>query len=72
MCFSAIHWAKMDAIVYGTGIGDVKRLGFSELTVSDRKMKKEGRSKVRIRGGFMRKECLALLREWKERHGKTY
>jgi len=72
MCFSAIHWAKIGAIVYGTGIADVKRLGFSELTVSDRRMKMEGHSKVRITSGFMQKECLELLREWKEKGGRTY
>jgi len=72
MCFSAIHWAKMDAIVYGTNIADVKSLGFKELTVSDRKMKREGHSKVRIQSDFMRKECLELLGFWKKRKGKTY
>jgi tRNA(Arg) A34 adenosine deaminase TadA len=72
MCFSAIHWAKIGAIVYGTGIQDVKRLGFSELTVSDRRMKREGHSKVGIASGFMREECKALLARWKARSGKTY
>lgn len=64
MCFAAIHWAKMDSIVYGTTIADVKRLGFSELTVSDRRMKREGHSMVGIREKFMREECLALLERW--------
>ncbi len=72
MCFSAIHWAKADAIVFGTGIADVKRLGFSELTVSDRRMKKEGHSTLRITGGFMKRECRELLDYWKKRNGKTY
>ncbi len=72
MCFSGIHWAKIGAIVYGTGIADVKKLGFSELTVSDRRMKREGHSRVRITSGFMRKECLELLRKWKEKGGRTY
>jgi tRNA(Arg) A34 adenosine deaminase TadA len=73
MCFSAIHWAKAKAIVYGTGISDVKSLGFSELTLSNRKMKSAGRSKVGIKSGFMRAECLALLDFWKSRKGKkTY
>ncbi|MEW6036242.1 MAG: nucleoside deaminase [Candidatus Micrarchaeota archaeon] len=72
MCFSAIHWAKIGAIIYGTGIQDVKRLGFSELTVSDRRMKREGHSRVRIASGFMRKECKELLARWKARSGKTY
>ncbi len=72
MCFSAIHWAKAKRIVFGTGISDVKRLGFSELTVSDTMMKRLGRSNVGIESGFMRKECLELLRFWKKGGGRTY
>jgi len=72
MCFSAIHWAKIGAIVYGTGIADVKKLGFSELTVSDRHMKREGHSRVRITSGFMRQGCLELLKKWEEGGGRTY
>ncbi len=67
MCFSAIHWAKISRIVFGTRIRDVKKLGFSELTISDRTMKRKGGSKVRIRPDFMRKECLELLRLWKKK-----
>jgi len=72
MCFSAIHWARIGAIVYGTNISDVKKLGFSELTISCRTMKKQGKSKVKIKGDFMREECVELLDEWKRKLGKTY
>jgi guanine deaminase len=72
MCFAAIHWAKIDAVFYGTTIADVKRLGFSELTVGDKRMKREGHSKVGIKDKFMREECLELLERWKKRKGKTY
>ncbi len=73
MCFSAIHWVKADAIVYGTAIADVKALGFSELTIGNAEMKRRGGSRVRIRGSFMRKECLAFLDYWKARRkGRTY
>ena len=72
MCFAAIHWAKIDAVVCGTTIRDVKRLGFSELTIGDRHIKREGHSKVRIIEGFMRKECLDLLGQWRKKHGETY
>src|SRR5688572_14829378 len=30
MCFSAIHWARIEAVYYGTSIVDVKKLGFNE------------------------------------------
>jgi tRNA(Arg) A34 adenosine deaminase TadA len=72
MCFSAIHWAKADAIVFGTCTNDVKRLGFNELTICDAKLKREGHSKVKVQGGFMKKECTEMLRAWKKGRGKTY
>ena len=64
MCFSAIHWAGIGAVVYGTKISDVKKLGFNELAVSNSKMKKLGRSRVKIIPGFSLKECRQLLKDW--------
>jgi tRNA(Arg) A34 adenosine deaminase TadA len=64
MCFSAIHWAGIGEVVYGTRIADVARLGFRELTISNRTMRRLGGGTMRILGGVLRKECLELLREW--------
>ncbi|MDD5633758.1 MAG: nucleoside deaminase [Candidatus Omnitrophica bacterium] len=64
MCFSAIHWAKIDRVVYGTGIDDVKTIGFNELTISAAQMKKQGASPVIVEGGFMYEECMELLKFW--------
>jgi guanine deaminase len=64
MCFAAIHWAKIDTIIYGTRIRDVARRGFNELTIGNSRMKRLGRSKVKIVSGFLRGECAQLLREW--------
>jgi tRNA(Arg) A34 adenosine deaminase TadA len=72
MCFSAIHWAGIGAIVYGTNISDVKRLGFSELTISDMEMKRKWHSEVAITRDFMRGECLALLKLWERGKSRTY
>jgi tRNA(Arg) A34 adenosine deaminase TadA len=73
MCFSAIHWAGIDAVVYGTRIADVAVLGFRELRVSNGTLKRLGGSPVRIVPGVLREECVELLREWQQRHGeKTY
>ncbi len=63
MCFSAIHWAQIDRIVFGTGIADVKRLGFNELSISNRTLKRLGRSKV-ILDQASQGECTELLRSW--------
>jgi tRNA(Arg) A34 adenosine deaminase TadA len=63
MCFSAIHWAQIDRIVYGTGIADVKRLGFNELSVSNATLKRLGKSPIQL-SRALRHECTALLRQW--------
>jgi tRNA(Arg) A34 adenosine deaminase TadA len=64
MCFSACHWAKISKIVYGTSIADAKSAGFNELSVSNFRMKRLGKSPLEIRGGFMRRENLALFEAW--------
>jgi guanine deaminase len=64
MCFSAIHWASIDQVLYGTSINDVQRRGFNELSIPSRFMKKTGKSKVKITAGFGRKECGRLLKAW--------
>ncbi|OGW81477.1 MAG: tRNA-specific adenosine deaminase [Omnitrophica bacterium RIFCSPLOWO2_12_FULL_44_17] len=70
MCFSAIHWAKIYEIIYGTTINDAKKLGFNELTVSNRKLKSLGKSPLKIRGSVCRKENLALFNDWKKLNGE--
>ncbi|HID73329.1 TPA: nucleoside deaminase [Candidatus Micrarchaeota archaeon] len=72
MCFAAIHWAKIGRIIFGTGISDVKNLGFSELTISNEEMRDKGGSKVEVIGDFMRDECLELLGNWKQKGGEIY
>jgi guanine deaminase len=70
MCFSAIHWARIGAIVYGTNIADAKKIGFNELSISSAKMKKLGRSKVRIVKGFLVDECRQLFANWYKLEGR--
>lgn len=70
MCFSAIHWARINTICYGTGIADAKSSGFHEMEISNRKLKALGRSRVRLIRGFMRRECLELFRDWDALPGK--
>lgn len=64
MCFSAIHWARLDRVIYGTSIEDVKERGFNEMAIHASEMKRMGMSGVDVAGGFMKDECLALLEFW--------
>jgi len=67
MCFSAIHWARIEKVYYGARIADAKRAGFHELSVSNRKLKNLGKSPVHIRGPRMREECLKLFDEFEKK-----
>lgn len=70
MCFSAIHWARIGAIYYGTTIADVKKLGFDELPISCKKMKRLGKSGMKLTAGFLAGECRELLKKWDSLAGK--
>jgi len=70
MCFSAVHWARIEAIVFGTNIADARRTGFHELEISNRRLKALGRSPIEIIGGFLRPECIELFDAWNALPGK--
>ena len=64
MCFSAIHWARIGLIVYGTDIADADKAGFNEIKVSNARLKTLGKMKVKLVPGYLRDECAQLLRDW--------
>jgi tRNA(Arg) A34 adenosine deaminase TadA len=64
MCFTAIHWSRIGKIIYGTGIKDAAEIGFNEIKISNRVLKKMGKVSVRLVGGFLYDECRELLKDW--------
>jgi guanine deaminase len=73
MCFAAIHWAQMKRIYFGTTVRDVKQLGFNEVVISNRVLKRMGKSPILLVPGVMREECRGLLEYWRNRPGsRTY
>ena len=64
MCFSAIHWAKIDVIYFGARILDARNCGFTELTISNEQMKTLGMSPVKIYSGLLAEEAKELFEEW--------
>ena len=72
MCFSAIHWARMDKIYFGTKTKDVAKLGFNELLISDSTLKKLGKAKVKLVPGYKKEECKELLKYWKKKNCSLY
>jgi tRNA(Arg) A34 adenosine deaminase TadA len=66
MCLSAIHWAKIDRVVFGATIADAAAAGFAELHVAAKDLARMGQSPLRVEDGLLRSECAALFDEWKK------
>lgn len=72
MCLAAIHWAKIDRVVFGASIADAAGAGFSELSVPAAELARMGGSHLKVEGGLLKDECAALFDEWKKAGGKPY
>ncbi len=64
MCAAAIHWARLDAVVFGATIQDAREARFSELTVSTEQLYDLGQSHVKVFPFVMRNQCRRLFDEW--------
>ena len=65
MCAAAIHWARLNAVVYGASIADAEDARFNELPVSTETLYRQGESPVRVHTGVLRDECRQLFDLWK-------
>lgn len=73
MCLSAIHWSKIERVVYGATITDAAAAGFSELRVEARKLAEMGGSRLRVEPLPSRNDCRALFDLWQRSgRGRTY
>jgi tRNA(Arg) A34 adenosine deaminase TadA len=66
MCLAAIHWAKIDRVVFGATIGDAAAAGFWELHVDAAVLARMGKSPLRVEGGLLREQCVDLFAQWQK------
>ena len=72
MCFSAIHWARFRTLVFATRIGDVKKLGFNEMPISNHQLRRWGKSRLIIKK-IESSSCRTLLENWEKlKRKQTY
>jgi guanine deaminase len=64
MCLSAIHWAKIDRVVFGAAIADAAAAGFKELYVDAKVLAAMGKSPLIVESGLLREECADLFSQW--------
>jgi guanine deaminase len=67
MCLAAIHWSKIDRVVFGASIGDAATAGFGELCVGAAELAKLGGSSLQVEPGPLREDCCRLFAEWAAR-----
>ena len=73
MCLSAIHWAKIERVVFGATIADAKAAGFSELCVPAAALAEMGGSPLVVESGLLQEECAGLFTQWLDSGlAKTY
>jgi len=66
MCFSACHWAGISRVVFGCAIKDARKFGFNEMAISNLKLRKLIRSKIKITSALAVKENIALFEFWQK------
>jgi guanine deaminase len=66
MCLSAIHWAKVDRVVFGATIADAAAAGFFELHVDAKVLVQMGKSPLRVESGLLQDECAELFIQWQK------
>jgi tRNA(Arg) A34 adenosine deaminase TadA len=65
MCAGAIHWARLDTVIYGADMTDAEDAGFNELSIPIESLFQDGHSRVRVCPHVLRGPCVALFEEWK-------
>lgn len=73
MCMAAIHWARIERVIFGAAIADAAAAGFHELHLPAADLARLGGSPVRIDAGCLAPECRGLFALW-QTHGaaRTY
>jgi len=66
MCFAACHWARISRIVFGCVIKDAKKYDFNELKISNLKLKKLAKNKIKLTPAVLIKENIELFEFWKK------
>jgi tRNA(Arg) A34 adenosine deaminase TadA len=65
MCLAAIHWAKIDRVVYAAAIADAAAAGFSELALPAADLARRGGSPLVVEAGPLRAEGRELFEAWR-------
>ena len=63
MCLSAIHWAKIPTVVFGTEMSVPKKYGYNEIKLTDKEFIKKAKLKIKLIPGILKDKCYELFVE---------
>ena len=66
MCLSAIHWSKIDRVVFGATIADAAAAGFCELHMAPRSSRERGEARSKWKAGCCATNARALFAFWRD------
>lgn len=72
MCFSAIHWARINKVIFSSRIEDAIEAGFNEIRISDEKLKELGHLQIEIIPNLLKEEGKKIFEIWKKEINKQY
>lgn len=62
MCFYMAWITNISEIVFGSSVKDAIIFGAEEIKISVKELNKKGGNKIKIEGGFLKKECMELFK----------
>lgn len=69
MCFGAINLSKITMLYYGADLAGSKKKVYDEMVIPVSKLKKLGKSPIKIIKHVLKKECQELFEKWKNEPG---
>ena len=72
MCYAAIRWARISALVYGASMACAAKFGFDDVDFESEFSKPTLERSLPSRGGILAGECETLFHHWHEASGHLY
>lgn len=70
MCFSAIHWARLDRVHFGASRGDAAAVGFDDAAIYDVLAERRAPA-FDVQGDVAADACRRLMQQWRDNEDRV-
>lgn len=60
MCMGAAVWARIEHVYFGISIGELEKLGYEQITITDKQIANKAPWKIVVTGGVLAADCHKL------------